>query len=405
MQTVLLVAASPLDQDRLRLANEVKQAKRALERSRHRENWKIESNEAATVDDLRRALLDFRPTVVHFSGHGAGSVGLAFEDDAGGTNFAQAEPLTRLFHHFKDSLKCVVLNACYSEVQANAIRAQIDYVVGMSGGIDDESATKFAVAFYDAVFAETTFRQAFDIACTAIELSNLPDKDVPVLLTGPNLGSDTLAYSSLIPQIEDTLLAYFNAPFSDRYKFTTRGVEIADAMRKYYGDGLHITVEKVSVASMRKVDEDYWQVRVLMFAHGEKEAKDYYLRIRDREIRVEWEASVGYWTVPPTTYRALGTEIPIVARVRASLGTGYYGSFRDQRRRFQCIDLHTLDNERFWGYVPRHAPEGKELIALLSDGNEHDITLSVGNVDDETDNVRIQAVLSRTWILPSARSE
>ena len=83
MPTVLLVAASPLDQDRLRLGHEVKKIKQALERSRNREKWTIESNEAVTVDDLRRALLDFRPTVVHFSGHGAGTGGLAFEDDDG----------------------------------------------------------------------------------------------------------------------------------------------------------------------------------------------------------------------------------------------------------------------------------------------------------------------------------
>ena len=121
MPTVLILAASPLDQGRLRLSNEVKQVKRALERSRNRENWRIETNEAATVDDLRRALLDFRPTIVHFSGHGSGACGLAFENDAGDTHDTQAEPLARLFHQFKDSLKCVVLNACYSDVQAAEI--------------------------------------------------------------------------------------------------------------------------------------------------------------------------------------------------------------------------------------------------------------------------------------------
>lgn len=126
MPTVLILAASPLDQDRLRLGSEVKKIKHALERSRNREKWTIETNEAATVDDLRRALLDFRPAVVHFCGHGGGKSGLAFENDIGQTHSTHAEPLSRLFHHFKDTLKCVVLNACYSEVQAVEIRQQID---------------------------------------------------------------------------------------------------------------------------------------------------------------------------------------------------------------------------------------------------------------------------------------
>jgi hypothetical protein len=37
---------------------------------------------------------------------------------------------------------------------------------------------KFAVAFYDAVFASTDFRTAFDLGCTALDLNDYPDSDV-----------------------------------------------------------------------------------------------------------------------------------------------------------------------------------------------------------------------------------
>ena len=126
MPIVFIIAASPLDQDRLRLGAEVKEIRNALQRSPNREQWRIESNEAVTVDDLRRALLQMRPTIVHFSGHGDGSGGLCFEDWEGYTHPADAAPLAALFHHFKNDLKCVVLNACYSDVQANVIREEID---------------------------------------------------------------------------------------------------------------------------------------------------------------------------------------------------------------------------------------------------------------------------------------
>src|SRR5579883_1404241 len=105
MPTVLILAASPLDQDRLRLNHEVKRIKQALERSRNRENWRIESNEAATVDDLRRHLLDYQPTIVHFSGHGHGDGGLSFEGDGGETHPTHAAPLAKQFHLVKDKLK------------------------------------------------------------------------------------------------------------------------------------------------------------------------------------------------------------------------------------------------------------------------------------------------------------
>ena len=39
--------------------------------------------------------------------------------------------LAKLFEVFKDKVECVLLNACYSETQAEAIRQHIDYVIGM----------------------------------------------------------------------------------------------------------------------------------------------------------------------------------------------------------------------------------------------------------------------------------
>jgi hypothetical protein len=47
-------------------------------------------------------------------------------------------------------LNVFVLNACYSEIQANAIVQHIDYVIGMSQAIGDTAAIKFAMGFYDA---------------------------------------------------------------------------------------------------------------------------------------------------------------------------------------------------------------------------------------------------------------
>jgi hypothetical protein len=188
MKTILIVSAGPIDQDSLRLGAEMKYIRQALQRSKVREEWKIECHTAATVDDLRLALLDYRPAILHFSGHGAGEDGLCFEDANGYSHMAQAEPLAKLFHLFSDSLKCVVLNACYSDIQAKAICNEISCVVGMKSTIDDESAIKFAVSFYDAIFAQCSISMAFKMGCNALDLSNLRDSDVPALQT--KKGSD-----------------------------------------------------------------------------------------------------------------------------------------------------------------------------------------------------------------------
>jgi hypothetical protein len=400
MPTVLILAASPDDQDRLGLNREVKKIKQALERSRNREQWRIESNEAATVEDLRRALLDHRPTVVHFSGHGGGDKGLCFEDDQGGTHLTHAVPLAKQFHHFKDQLRCVVLNACYSKVQADVIRQQVDYVVGMQDGIGDEAATKFAVAFYDCIFAGTDFRIAFDLGCAAIDLHNLPDAQVPVFLTAPHLGGGELAYTEHIPAIEQILHTYQNTPHADRYKLTTKGEALADTMRWYYSTAMRTPINKVTVVAMRQIDRRHWKVHARVEGAGERAFRDYYVRQDGRTVLVDWEATVGYWSTPVKTYLAHGTREDNTARVTAEIGNSYYGMFSDKSRSCQNVTLRPPDGGTLYGYVFRSQPVYRELMAILGDGQEHDLTVALANINDETDYPVINALLSRSWVYP-----
>ena len=52
---------------------------------------------------------------------------------------------------FKNKVECVLLNACYSQVQAQAIHQNIDYVIGMNRAVGDRAAIKLTVRFYDAI--------------------------------------------------------------------------------------------------------------------------------------------------------------------------------------------------------------------------------------------------------------
>lgn len=400
MPVVLLLAASPIDQDRLRLSQEVKGIKEALQRSRNRENWRIESNEAATVDDLRRALLDYQPTIVHFCGHGAGDGGLCFENNEGQTHPTHAAPLARLFHALKDNVKCVVLNACYSEVQGEMIRQQIDYVVGMRKAIGDEAAIRFAVAFYDAVFAGVDFRKAFDLGCTTIDLHNLPDTDVPAFLTSPQLGGITLDYTEVIPEIEDLLHAYLNTPYAERHRFTTKGEQLVDAMKQYYGDRMLLPVGAVQFLTKRIIDDHHWKVLARLEGTSGKGSYDYYIQIKDRSVRIDWEATVGYWSMPVKTYLAFGTASDIVARVSAELGNVYLGPFHGEERTFQHVRLTTIDKASLYGYIHCDNPSHKELMDILGDGNSHDITLGINGARGAAEYPNIMKLLSRSWILP-----
>ncbi|MDF5731412.1 MAG: hypothetical protein PUP92_26260 [Rhizonema sp. PD38] len=82
MNKVVILSANPINTSKLCLDEEVREIQSALERSRHREEFELIPRLAVRIDDLRRALLDHSPQVVHFSGHGDGTDGIALEDNS-----------------------------------------------------------------------------------------------------------------------------------------------------------------------------------------------------------------------------------------------------------------------------------------------------------------------------------
>ena len=104
--------------------------------------------------------------------------------------------------------------------------------------------------------------------------------------------------------------------------------------------------------------------------------------------------------MPVKTYLALGTKNDIVARVTAEIGNSYYGYFGDKISSFQSISLMTRDFTHLNAYVHRSTPAYKELMGIVADGNPHDVTLGICNINDDTEYPVIKTMLSRTWIMP-----
>lgn len=181
MKKILILTANPKNTDKLRLDEEVREIQAGLERAQRRDQFEIVTRWALRVDDLRRALLDHEPQIVHFSGHGAGEHGLALENSSGQMQLVSTESLARLFKLFKDTIECVVFNACYSEAQAEAIHQHIDCLVGMNKAIGDRAAIEFAVGFYDALGAGKSYEVAYEFGCSAIDLEGIPESLTPVI--------------------------------------------------------------------------------------------------------------------------------------------------------------------------------------------------------------------------------
>jgi CHAT domain-containing protein len=160
---------------------EVRDIEEGLKLAKHRDQFRLEKIWATRVRDLRRAMQDHEPNIVHFCGHGTGEQGIILEDNQGNAQLVSSEALAGFFELFSDSVECVVLNACYSEVQAEAIVQHIPYVIGMNKAIGDEAAIEFAVAFYDSLAAGKDYEKAYKIACNAIEMAGILGHLIPQL--------------------------------------------------------------------------------------------------------------------------------------------------------------------------------------------------------------------------------
>ena len=178
MRTILVLAANPKGTAALEIDREVKEIRAGLERSRDRSEFRLEYRPAVTWEEMRRAIMDLQPQIVHFSGHGEKGKGLIFEGADGRSEAVTKESLKQLFEVFP--VECVVLSACYSETEAKAVHEHVPCVVGMNYSVGDTSARQFAVGFYDGVMAGFGFQKAFKLGLSGI--LNVSDMDTPVLL-------------------------------------------------------------------------------------------------------------------------------------------------------------------------------------------------------------------------------
>jgi|GEM_PF-6459325 len=182
--SVLFLAAEPTNDSALRLGKEFREIQEVIGiANRVNAALVLEMPQFATrPKDLLNKVLGFRPSLVHFSGHGDQSGGLKLESQDGRSHTVEPKTLADFFSQCKQYLQCVVLNACYSSEQAKEISKHIPYAIGMSDKIGNADAVKFSVGFYTALNnANTDFPAAFSAGCSMLKLENSPYVNVPGL--------------------------------------------------------------------------------------------------------------------------------------------------------------------------------------------------------------------------------
>lgn len=179
---ILFLGANPTDTSRLKLDEEVRAITEKIRIAEYRDSLDLIAGWAVRADDLLQLLNLHKPHIVHFSGHGNPSGEILVIDNNGRTKPVNPIALKALFTTLKDNIQIVILNACYSKIQAQAIVEVIDYTIGMNAAIGDQSAIIFAASFYRALGFGRSVQEAFDQGKTALLLEGVSGNNIPELL-------------------------------------------------------------------------------------------------------------------------------------------------------------------------------------------------------------------------------
>lgn len=183
---ILFLAANPAGTAPLALDQECAAIERELKLTPGRDDFELRSKWAVTVDDLMRHLLDLQPTIVHFSGHGD-ATGLVLVGDDGRPQPVAPAALTAMLRTTVATVRLAVLNACYSDAQAEALRDAVGCAIGMKGTISGEAARAFAVGFYRALGHRRSVRNAYEQAEATLAGKGLSAQAEPRCLVRPGV--------------------------------------------------------------------------------------------------------------------------------------------------------------------------------------------------------------------------
>jgi hypothetical protein len=164
---VLFLAADPSESGwRLRFDEELREIQDAIHRGRECHQMDVRSGLAVRATDLQTLLMREMPLMVHFSGHGERGQGIQMDENGS----VLTDQLVRLFAHFRDTVRVVVLNACSTLRIAEGLSPLVDYVIATGAAVDDEAAIAFSRAFYGALAFGRTVPDAFALATNELTI-------------------------------------------------------------------------------------------------------------------------------------------------------------------------------------------------------------------------------------------
>jgi len=190
--TVLFLASNPIDQKHLRLDEEARAISETIKKTKHRDSVNFISVWATRPMDVLQALNEYKPAIVHFSGHGSSNDEIVFQDDNGNAKLVSLEAIVQTMMASSEGIRLVFFNTCHSHNQANTIVEYVEAAIGMNTTIGDEAAIVFASQFYSSIGFGLSLKKAFEQAKALLMLENIPEENTPQLFTVESIDPDSV---------------------------------------------------------------------------------------------------------------------------------------------------------------------------------------------------------------------
>jgi hypothetical protein len=171
---ILFLSANPWTTSRIRVDEEAREVFEKLQEGPYRDRFELYKHEAIRPIDLQRLLMMYKPHIVHFSGHGSKKKRIILGGAPGRGKEVNCQGLVDMFRLYRNHLRLVVLNACFTKDQSRSLSRVIDYSIGTGRGIGDKGSVAFAGAFYRALGFGKPIKKAFDSAKAELALTKVP---------------------------------------------------------------------------------------------------------------------------------------------------------------------------------------------------------------------------------------
>ncbi len=180
---ILVLAANPRGTDRLELEREATIIRAQLAKGRYGKDFQVRIESGIRIEDLRRYLVEYKPTIVHVVGQGSATGEILLADESDRVAPVTPAEIADLFATTEQQIECAILNSCFSLEMADALMEFIPCTIGIDEDNYDPAAVTFISEFYRGIFAGKGYYGAYELGRKQIPVSKQENDELPCLMT------------------------------------------------------------------------------------------------------------------------------------------------------------------------------------------------------------------------------